>query len=90
MTKEQRPVGEALRVGAAAIPFLASLLLLGVAVQTGQALPFAIGWPALQVFGYVVAVRKARGDMGHPLVTTQIVLHWLVLALAAAVVLGAT
>jgi hypothetical protein len=81
--------GEALRVIAAAIPFMLSLALLGVAAQSGMALPFAIGWPLLQIAGYVVTIRKAKGDMRHPLVTTQIVLHWLVLALLVAIVAGA-
>jgi len=88
MTDTQQQTGEALRVAAAAIPFMLSLGLLGIAAQSGLALPFAIGWPIIQVAGYAVTIRKAKGDIRHPLVTTQIVLHWLVLALLTAVILG--
>ncbi len=89
MTDTQQQRGEAWRVAAAAIPFLVSLGLLGIAAQTGLALSFAIGWPIVQIVGYGVTLRKAKGDMRHPLVTTQIILHWLVLTLMSAVILGA-
>ena len=88
MSSSAADKGEALRVLAAAIPFLLSLGLLGMAAQSGMALPFAIGWPIIQIAGYFVTIRKAKGDMRHPLVTTQIVLHWLVLALLVAVIAG--
>ena len=90
MTDTRQQSGEAWRVAAAAIPFLVSLGLLGIAAQTGLALPFAIGWPIVQIAGYGVTLRKAKGDVRNPLVTTHIVLHWLVLALMSAVILGAT
>jgi|GEM_PF-4265272 len=88
MSDTQQHRGEALRVAAAAIPFMLSLGLLGIAAQSGLALPFAIGWPIIQVAGYGVTIRKAKGEMRHPLVTAQIVLHWLVLVLLAAVISG--
>ncbi|MEP5937392.1 MAG: pyridoxal phosphate biosynthetic protein [Erythrobacter sp.] len=90
MTQTSQHKGEGLRVLAAAIPFLLSLGLLGIAAQSGMALTFAIGWPIIQIAGYFVTIRKAKGDMRHPLVTAQIVLHWLVLALLIAVIAGAS
>jgi len=65
----------------AAIPFLISIALLGLAVQSGAFLKFALSWPVVQAMGYGVTIRLAKGDVTHPLVSAQIALHWLVSAL---------
>ena len=70
-----------LRFGLAAVPFLISIGLLGLAVQSGAFLKFALSWPVVQAMGYSFTIRLAKGDISHPLVTAQIALHWLVLAL---------
>jgi hypothetical protein len=65
----------------AAVPFIVSLALLGIAVQSGAFLKFALSWPVVQAMGYGATIRLAKGDVTHPLVSAQIALHWLVLAL---------
>lgn len=81
MTEEAniRPV--MLRVSLAAVPFLFSIGLLGIAVQSGAFLKFALSWPVVQAIGYSFTIKRAKGDITHPLVSAQIALHWLVLAL---------
>ena len=74
---------------AAAIPFLLSLALLGYALAKQLFLAFAVGWPLLQVFGYTMTLRMAKGDFSHVLVKTQVVLHYMVLALLLAVIVRA-
>ena len=69
---------------AGAIPWLASILLLAIALSERSAYAFAIGWPVLQLVGYAGALRFAKGEVDHPLVHTQVVLHWLVLVLLVA------
>lgn len=69
------------RFALAAIPFLASIALLGMAIQSGAFLKFALSWPVVQAMGYGSTIRLAKGDITHPLVTSQIALHWLVVAL---------
>lgn len=81
MSEQVSQRAEALRVVLIAIPLLISIALLGIAVQSGTFLSFAIGWPVIQAFGYGFTIKLAKGDIGHPLVSTQIALHWLVLAL---------
>lgn len=71
---------------AAAIPFLVSLAVAGYALNSGIFLGFGLAWPLLQVFGYVMTLRTAQGDIAHPLVTTQIILHYIVLTLLIAVI----
>ncbi len=75
---------------AAAIPFLLSLALLGFALSRQTLLAFAIGWPLVQVFGYGGSLKLAKGTIDHPLVKTQIVLHWMMLALFIAILVRAT
>ena len=70
-----------LRVGLAAVPFLFSIALLGIAAQSGAFLKFALSWPVVQAMGYSFTIKRAKGDITHPLVSAQIALHWLVLAL---------
>ena len=66
---------------AAAIPFLLSLLLLGFALSRQVLVPFAVGWPLLQVFGYRGSLKRSGGEIDHPLVKTQAILHWMMLAI---------
>ena len=75
---------------AAAVPFLLSLALLGFAFSRQAFLAFAIGWPLFQVFGYGGSLKLAKGQLDHPLVKTQIVLHWMMLALVFAVLVSAS
>lgn len=72
---------------AAAIPFLLSIALLGWALSKQAFLAFAIGWPVLQVFGYAMTLRIARGDFSHVLVKSQVMLHYMALGLLVALVL---
>ena len=81
---------DALLALAAAIPFLLSLALLGFALSRQTLLAFAIGWPLVQVFGYGGSLKLAKGEVDHPLVKTQIVLHWMMLALFIAILVRAT
>ena len=74
---------------AAAVPFLLSLALLGFAICRQTFLAFAIGWPLFQIFGYGGSLSLAKGAIDHPLVKTQIVLHWMMLALVIAILVGA-
>ena len=74
---------------AAAVPFLLSLALLGFAISRQTFLAFAIGWPLFQIFGYGGSLSLAKGAIDHPLVKTQIVLHWMMLALVIAILVGA-
>lgn len=67
--------------GAAAALFLLSIGFLGFSLNTGVMRPFAIGWVALQIFGYVGALKFAKGDFAHPLFKSQIMLHLIALAL---------
>ncbi len=69
---------------AAAIPFLLSVALLGFAFNTGLLVAFAVGWPIIQILGYGGSLRLSKGVIDHPLVKTQVMLHYLVLALLAA------
>lgn len=71
---------------AAAIPFLLSLAFLGYALNTRAALLLACLWPVLQVFGYVGAISRSKGDFSHPLWISQVVIHWIALVLIIALV----
>ena len=59
----------------ASLLFLVSIGFLGFALNTGVLRTFAIGWVALQIFGYVGALRFANGDFEHPLFKSQVMLH---------------
>lgn len=74
----------------AAILFLLAVGFLGFALNTGVMRPFAIGWVALQIFGYVGALRFANGDFAHPLFKSQVMLHVIALMLLAVVFVRAT
>ena len=75
---------------AAAVPFLLSLALLGFAISRQTFLAFAIGWPLFQIFGYGGSLSLAKGAIDHPLVKTQIVLHWMMLAIVIAIFVRAS
>ena len=70
--------------GLAAALFLASVGFLGFALNTGVLRPFAIGWVALQIFGFVGALKFANGDFAHPLFKSQVLLHVIALILLGA------
>lgn len=71
---------------AGAVPFLASIGFLGIAFGTGALIAFAVAWPLFQIFGYAGSLRLSKGEIDHPLVKTQVVLHWMMLALLIAIV----
>lgn len=60
----------------AAILFLIAVGFLGYALNTGVLRVFAIGWVALQIFGFVGALKFAKGDFAHPLFKGQVMLHF--------------
>lgn len=66
--------------------FLLAIGFLGFALNTGVMTAFAVGWVALQVLGYVGALKAARGDFAHPLFKSQVMLHAMALALLVAVI----
>ena len=70
---------------AAAVLFLLAIGFLGFALNTGVMVVFAVGWVALQIFGFVGALKMAKGDFAHPLFKSQVMLHVTALALLAAV-----
>ncbi len=69
--------------------FLLAIGFLGFALNNGVMVAFAVGWVALQIFGYVGALRAAKGDFAHPLFKSQVMLHLMALALLVAVVIRA-
>jgi len=73
----------------AAALFLLAIGFLGFALNTQVMVVFAVGWAALQIFGYVGALRVAKGDFAHPLFKSQVMLHTVALALLVAVFLRA-
>ena len=66
---------------AAAGLFLLAVCFFGYALQARVALPFAIGWVALQIFGFVGSLKFAKGDFAHPLFKSQVFLHVIALVL---------
>lgn len=60
---------------AAALLFLLAVGFLGFALNTGVLMTFAIGWVALQIFGFVGALKFANGDFAHPLFISQVMIH---------------
>lgn len=75
--------------GGAAL-FLVAVGFLGFALNTGVLRPFAIGWVALQIFGFVGALKFANGDFAHPLFKSQVMLHVIALTLLVVVMIRAT
>lgn len=74
---------------AAAALFLLAIGFLGFALNAQVMVVFAVGWVVLQIFGYVGALKMAKGDFAHPLFKSQVMLHVMALALLAAVVIRA-
>jgi len=73
---------------AAAALFLGAIGFLGFALANGVMQPFAIGWVALQIFGYVGSLKRSDGDFAHPLFKSQVMLHVIALGLLIALILG--
>lgn len=73
-------------MAAAAIPFLASIFVLGLAWSNQVLVIFGTAWPLIQIAGYGMMLQSAKWRFAHPLVTTQIALHWLVMFLLIALV----
>lgn len=71
---------------AAAALFLLAIGFLGFALNAKVMVVFAVGWLALMIFGFVGAIRVAKGDFAHPLFKSQVMLHIIALALLVAVV----
>ena len=71
---------------AAAVLFLLAIGFLGFSLNTGIMRPFAVGWVALQIFGYVGAIKMAKGDFAHPLFKSQIMLHVMALILLVVII----
>jgi hypothetical protein len=89
MTQQELPELSTAQKGwalGAALLFLAAIGFLGFALRTGIMSGFAIGWVALQIFGYVGALKFANGDFAHPLFKTQVVLHIMAVVLLAATI----
>lgn len=59
----------------AAALFLMAIGFLGYALQSGVMQVFAVGWVALQIFGYVGSLKFAKGDFASPLFKSQVMLH---------------
>ena len=59
---------------------------LGFALNTGILRSFAIGWVALQIFGFVGALKFAKGDFAHPLFKSQVMLHGIGLVLLSVLI----
>jgi hypothetical protein len=74
---------------AAASLFLLAIGFLGFALNTGVMRGFAIGWIALQIFGFVGALKVARGDFAHSLFKAQVMLHVVAVLLLVAVLIRA-
>lgn len=74
---------------AAAALFLLAVGFLGFALNAGVMQVFAVGWLALQIFGYVGALKMAKGDFASPLFKSQVMLHLVALGLLVAVFLRA-
>lgn len=81
--------GQKLWAFAAAALFLIAIGFLGFALNAQVMVLFAVGWVALQIFGFGGALKMAKGDFTHPLFKSQVMLHVMALALLAAVILRA-
>ncbi len=74
---------------AAAALFLLGIGFLGFALNSGVMQVFAVGWVALMIFGFVGALKFAKGDFAHPLFKSQVMLHVMALGLLVAVMIRA-
>ncbi|WP_086619454.1 pyridoxal phosphate biosynthetic protein [Erythrobacter tepidarius] len=75
-------------LGAAAL-FLLAVGFLGLSLGTGVMQVFAVGWLMLMIFGFVGAIRVAKGDFAHPLFKAQVMLHLVAVGLLVAVIIRA-
>ncbi len=69
--------------------FLLAVGFLGFALNAQVMVVFAVGWLALMIFGFVGALRVAKGDFAHALFKAQVMLHVVALGLLVAVILRA-
>jgi small multidrug resistance pump len=74
---------------AAAGLFLLGIGFLGFALSSGVMQVFAVGWVMLMIFGFVGAIRVAKGDFAHPLFKAQVMLHLVAIGLLVAVIIRA-
>jgi len=74
----------------AAALFLGAIGFLGFALSNDVLVTFAIGWIALQIFGYVGSIKMAKGDFAHPLFKSQVMLHVVAAGLLTALILRAS
>ena len=74
--------------GAAAL-FLIAIGFLGFALSQKVMMVFAVCWIALMIFGFVGAIRVAKGDFAHPLFKAQVMLHVVAIGLLVAVIIRA-
>lgn len=86
MTEPAYSTREKLMLAAAAVPFLVSIFVLGLALKNQVLVIFGTAWPLIQIAGYWVMFQAAKGRIAHPLVTAQIALHWMVMFLLIALV----
>jgi len=91
MADELPPLARAQKLWAlaAAALFLLAIGFLGFALNAQVMVVFAVGWIALQIFGYIGALRQTKGDFAHPLFISQVMLHVIALMLLAAVLIRA-
>ena len=75
---------------AGSIPFLLSIFLLGISLNSGALTVFAVVWPLLQIGGYTMTLRLAKGDTSHDLVKTQVILHYAALILLVVLLVRAS
>lgn len=74
---------------AAAALFLLAVGFLGFALNAQVMVVFAVGWIALQIFGFAGALKMAKGDFASPLFKSQVMLHVVAVGLLVAVILKA-
>ena len=66
--------------------FLTAVGFLGYALAEGAMITFAIGWVALQIFGFAGALKFGKGDFAHPLFKSQVFLHVIAVMLLMALI----
>lgn len=84
------PKGAGRVLALAVVPFLASIFLLGLSLQSGLMREFAIGWPLFQIFGYAITWNMTKGDVTQAVFKAQVAIHWVMLGLLVAVIVRAT
>lgn len=74
---------------AATALFLLAIGFLGFALNAQVMVVFAVGWIALQIFGFAGALKVAKGDFASPLFKSQVMLHVVAIGLLVAVIVRA-